>query len=321
MTTPELTCFKAYDVRGRIPDELNPDIAYRIGRAYAAVVKPRRVVVGHDIRLSSEQICAALVEGLRDAGYRRARHRSVRHRGDLLRHLRPGRRRRHHGHRQPQPQGLQRHEVRARGFAPDQQRLGPARIKALAEKNALPPAPPRGSVQRSIARARYVIAPARLCGSRALKPLKIVVNAGNGGAGAVVDRARAAPAVRVHQGAPRARRQLPERRAEPDARGEPQAHHRGDRRTRPTWARLGRRLRPLLLLRRERRFIEGYYLVGLLAAALERDPGERIVHDPRLTWNTMDIVSGSAACRCCARPGHAFIKQRCARSTRSTAAR
>jgi phosphomannomutase len=68
MTTPELTCFKAYDVRGRIPDELNPDIAYRIGRAYAAVVKPRRVVVGHDIRLSSEQICAALVEGLRDAG-------------------------------------------------------------------------------------------------------------------------------------------------------------------------------------------------------------------------------------------------------------
>jgi len=68
MTTPELTCFKAYDVRGRIPDELNPDIAYRIGRAYAAVVKPRRVIVGHDIRLSSEQICAALVEGLRDAG-------------------------------------------------------------------------------------------------------------------------------------------------------------------------------------------------------------------------------------------------------------
>ena len=61
MTTPELTCFKAYDVRGRIPDELNPDIAYRIGRAYAAVVKPRRAIVGHDIRLRSEPQCAALV--------------------------------------------------------------------------------------------------------------------------------------------------------------------------------------------------------------------------------------------------------------------
>ena len=64
----ELKCFKAYDVRGRIPDELNPEIAYRIGRAYVEVVAPRTVVVGHDIRLSSAQICAALVEGLRDAG-------------------------------------------------------------------------------------------------------------------------------------------------------------------------------------------------------------------------------------------------------------
>ncbi|HUH38129.1 MAG TPA: phosphomannomutase, partial [Spongiibacteraceae bacterium] len=63
-----LTCFKAYDVRGRVPDELNEDIAYRIGRAYAEVVKPASVVVGHDIRLSSEAIKGALVDGLRDSG-------------------------------------------------------------------------------------------------------------------------------------------------------------------------------------------------------------------------------------------------------------
>ena len=56
----ELKCFKAYDVRGRIPDELNPEIAYRIGRAYVEVVAPRTVVVGHDIRLNSAQICALL---------------------------------------------------------------------------------------------------------------------------------------------------------------------------------------------------------------------------------------------------------------------
>ncbi len=64
----EITCFKAYDVRGRVPDQLNEDIAYRIGRAYAEVIKPQNVVVGHDIRLSSEAIKMALAKGLQDAG-------------------------------------------------------------------------------------------------------------------------------------------------------------------------------------------------------------------------------------------------------------
>ena len=64
--TDQLTCFKAYDVRGRVPDELNVDIAYRIGRAYAEIVDPGTVVVGHDIRLTSREICDALIRGLRD---------------------------------------------------------------------------------------------------------------------------------------------------------------------------------------------------------------------------------------------------------------
>jgi phosphomannomutase len=66
--TTELTCFKAYDIRGRVPDELNVDIAYAIGRAYAEVVKPKKVVVGSDIRLTSEELKAALSQGLMDAG-------------------------------------------------------------------------------------------------------------------------------------------------------------------------------------------------------------------------------------------------------------
>lgn len=68
MSSSEITCFKAYDVRGRIPDQLNEDIAYRIGRAFAEVIQPKKVVVGHDIRLSSEAIKAALTNGLLDAG-------------------------------------------------------------------------------------------------------------------------------------------------------------------------------------------------------------------------------------------------------------
>jgi phosphomannomutase len=60
--------FKAYDLRGRIPSELNPGVAYRIGRAYAEFLKPKRVIVGRDIRLSSQELCAALTQGLLDSG-------------------------------------------------------------------------------------------------------------------------------------------------------------------------------------------------------------------------------------------------------------
>ena len=66
--TETLACFKAYDIRGQIPSQLNEDIAYRIGRAYAAWVKPGQVVVGRDVRLSSACLCDALVRGLRDSG-------------------------------------------------------------------------------------------------------------------------------------------------------------------------------------------------------------------------------------------------------------
>ena len=68
MASKEITCFKAYDVRGRVPDQLNEDVARRIGRAYAEVIKPGKVVVGHDIRLSSEAIKAAVSAGLMEQG-------------------------------------------------------------------------------------------------------------------------------------------------------------------------------------------------------------------------------------------------------------
>ena len=63
-----IRCFKAYDLRGRIPDELNEDVAYRVGRGYAGFVAPKRVVVGRDIRLSSPGLADALCRGLTDSG-------------------------------------------------------------------------------------------------------------------------------------------------------------------------------------------------------------------------------------------------------------
>ena len=64
----KLTCFKAYDIRGKLGEELNEDIAYRIGRAYGEYLKPKDVVVGGDVRLTSESIKLALADGLQDSG-------------------------------------------------------------------------------------------------------------------------------------------------------------------------------------------------------------------------------------------------------------
>ena len=64
----KITCFKAYDARGKVPDELNTDIAYRVGRGYAEFIQPKRVAVGRDVRQSSEDLFDALTRGLVDSG-------------------------------------------------------------------------------------------------------------------------------------------------------------------------------------------------------------------------------------------------------------
>ena len=64
----KISCFKAYDIRGRIPDQLNEEVAYRIGRAYAQFLRPQRVVVGQDVRPTSPALTAALVRGLTEGG-------------------------------------------------------------------------------------------------------------------------------------------------------------------------------------------------------------------------------------------------------------
>ena len=312
MTTPELTCFKAYDVRGRIPGELNPDIAWRIGRAYAAVVKPRRVIVGHDIRLSSEQICAALVEGLRDAGI------------DVLDIGQCGTEEIYFAtfdqgvdggivvtasHNPKDYNGM---KFVREGSRPISSDSGLLEIKALAERNVFEPAGARGSLGRLDARARYVEHLLGYVDGAALKPLKIVVNAGNGGAGAVVDALEPRlpfTFVKVHHeadgnfphGVPNPL--LEENRA-PTI--EAVLAHGADFGI--AWDGDFDRC---FLFDEKGGFIEGYYIVGLLAEAFLRShPGERIVHDPRLTWNTIDIVQGLGGVPVCTKTGHAFIKER-----------
>ncbi len=312
MENGELNCFKAYDVRGRIPDELNSGIAYRIGCAYAAAVQPRSVIVGHDIRLSSAGICAALVEGLRDSGV------------DVLDIGQCGTEEIYFAtfdqrvdggivvtasHNPKDYNGM---KFVREGSRPISSDSGLLEIKALAERNVFEPAGARGSLRRIDVRARYVEHLLGYIDRAALKPLKVVVNAGNGGAGAVIDALE--PHLPLHfakvhheadgnfpHGVPNPL--LEENRA---ATIEAVLAHGADFGV--AWDGDFDRC---FLFDEKGGFIEGYYIVGLLAEAfLRRHPGERIVHDPRLTWNTIDIVQGLGGVPVCTKTGHAFIKER-----------
>ena len=191
-----------------IPSELNEDVAYRVGRAYADFVHPRRVIVGRDIRLSSEELVARAGAGSARFGRRRVRRGALRHRGRLLRDLLREDGRRCHGYGQPQPPGLQRHEVRPRGIAAHQRRQRAAGHPSHRGGGALRHARPHRRAVRDGRDAGLHRAPAVLRrygeaqapqGGRSCRQRR-----------RRTDRRQAAalPAVRVHQGAARARRQL-----------------------------------------------------------------------------------------------------------------
>jgi phosphomannomutase len=308
----ELSCFKAYDVRGRIPDQLNEDIAYRIGRAYAEVIEPGQVVVGHDIRLSSEQIKTALTEGLRDAGvdvldigqcgteeiYFATSHAHMD--GGIVVTA---------SHNPKDYNGMK--FVRA-GSVPVSGDSGLFDIKALAERNQFGPITGRGTLQSLDTTSAYIEHLLTYVDVAALKPLKIVVNAGNGGAGVVIDRIEALlpfEFIKLHH--------------EPDGNfpnGVPnpllvenrqvtaQAVREHDADLGIAWDGDFDRC---FFFDESGEFIEGYYLVGLLAQAfLRRDGVGKVVHDPRLTWNTREIVSSLGGEPVQSKTGHAFIKER-----------
>jgi phosphomannomutase len=308
----ELTCFKAYDVRGRIPDQLNEDIAYRIGRAFARVIEPRHVVVGHDIRLTSAQIKTALVEGLRDEGvdvfdigqcgteeiYFATAHAGMD--GGIVVTA---------SHNPKDYNGMK--FVRA-GSEPISGDSGLLEIKSLAEVNDFGAKRERGDYQPLDTGGAYIEHLLSYVDVAALRPLKLVVNAGNGGAGDVIDRIEASlpfEFIKLHH--------------EPDGNfphGVPNPLLEENRA--PTVAAVREHGADLgiawdgdfdrcFFFDAQGNFIEGYYLVGLLAEAfLRRNPGASIVYDPRLTWNTEAMVSGLGGVPVKSKTGHAFIKER-----------
>lgn len=312
----QLNCFKAYDVRGQVPSELNEDVAYRIGRAYAEVVEPRSVVVGCDIRLTSPALKAALSNGLRDSGV------------DVTDIGVCGTEQIYHAtfargfdggivvtasHNPKDYNGMKFVREQSKPISGD---TGLFDIKALAEANnftAVDASNQRGTLQTLDIEAEYVEHLLTYVDVSKLRPLKIVVNAGNGGAGRVIDllepylpfefiKIQHEPDGHFPNGVPNPL--LEENRA-------------------PTIAAIEKHQADLgiawdgdfdrcFLFDARARFIEGYYIVGMLAQAFlaKHGGGARIVHDPRLTWNSVDIVESNGGVAVQSKTGHAFIKER-----------
>ncbi len=309
----QLTCFKAYDIRGRIPSELNEDLAYRIGQSYAAFVRPKKVAVGRDIRATSATLSAALIRGLNDSGVNVADIGLCGTEGvyfATFAEALDGGIMVTASHNPPDYNGMKFVREGSRPISAD---TGLKDMQALIEEARLPPrAAQAGSTRALDINAKYLAHLLKYVKGATLRPLKVVVNAGNGGAGMVVDQLEPHlpfEFVKVHHEADSSfPHGVPNPMLEENRASTVEAIRRTGADIGLAWDGDFDRC---FFFDEHGGFVEGYYLVGLLAEAfLKRFPGGRIVHDPRLTWNTIDIVRrcGGEAVMC--RSGHAFIKQR-----------
>ena len=308
-----LACFKAYDIRGQVPSELDDELAYRIGRAYVAHLGARRVALGRDVRLSSVGLAQALTRGLTEAG---ADVFDIGLAGTEEVYFATFDRELDGGiavtasHNPADYNGLKLVREGARPVSADSGLLDIERLVVTGrfpELGATGSCAPIGDHQE-----RYVRHLLSYIEPAALRPLKLVVNAGNGGAGLIIDRLEPAlpfqfiklhhePDGRFPNGIPNPL--LPERRL---ATVEAIRAHGADLGI--AWDGDFDRC---FFFDEDGQFIEGYYLVGLLAGELLRShPGSKILYDPRLTWNTIEAVTAAGGTPVQCKSGHAFIKER-----------
>ena len=315
MNMTKLTCFKAYDIRGKLGTELNEEIAYKVGRAYGQIYQPKTVVIGCDVRLTSEDLKQATIRGLNDAGvdvldlgmtgteevYFAAFHLDVQGGIEITA-----------SHNPMDYNGMKLVRENARPISAD---TGLKEIQSLAESEQFIEVEKKGTTQKYNILPKFIEHLLTYIDPSKIRPLKLVMNAGNGAAGHVVDaieekfKALNIPVefIKIHNhpdgtfpnGIPNPI--LVENRD--STRNAVLIHHAdmgiawdGD-------------FDRCFLFDEKGQFIEGYYIVGLLAQAfLLKQAGEKIVHDPRLVWNTLDIIEQYQGIAVQSKSGHAFIK-------------
>jgi phosphomannomutase/phosphoglucomutase len=310
--SPAARAFKAYDIRGRVPDELNEPLATKIAVAMSRLLHPGPVVLGRDVRLSSAALQAALAEGFRSSGrevidigacgteevYFQTDHLEAA--GGVMVTA---------SHNPMDYNGMKLVREQARPISGD---TGLLTIRDLALAADTKTGGLWSETRSMTDKSAYFRRLLDVVDGVALKPLKIVTNAGNGGAGQVIDglaphlpfefvRVQHRPDGTFPHGIPNPL--LPENRAATAGA------------VRASGADLGLAwdgdFDRCFFFDGDGRFIEGYYLVGLLAKALlARHPGGKVIHDPRLVWNTIEMVREAGGVPVLCKTGHAFIKER-----------
>lgn len=307
-----IDCFKAYDVRGKVPEQLNEDVAFRIGRAFARYFSCKNVAVGYDIRETSPILTDALANGLMASGcdvldiglcgteeiYHATSHFKLD--GGIMITA---------SHNPIEYNGIKFVQTDSKPVSGD---TGLFDVKKLAEENVFANPEKTGVRKPLVARDAYIEHLLTYINPATLKPLKIVSNPGNGGAGIVVDAIESYLPLEFikiqHQADGTFPNGIPNpllverRQATIDAVVEQQADFGiswdGD-------------FDRCFFFDENGRFIEGYYIVGLLAEAfLSKHSGAKIIHDPRLTWNTEEVVTAAGGVPIVSKTGHAFIKER-----------
>ena len=313
----ELTCFKAYDIRGKLGTELNEEIAYKIGRAYGQIYQPKTVVIGCDIRLSSEDLKQATIRGLNDAGvnvldlgmtgteevYFGAFHLDVQGGIEITA-----------SHNPMDYNGMKLVRENARPISAD---TGLKEIQALAESDEFIDVSNKGSTEKYNILPEFVNHLMSYIDPAKIRPIKLVMNAGNGAAGHVIDAIEQkfqqlnipVEFIKIHHEADGT---FPNGIPNPilienrDSTRDAVIQHGADMGI--AWDGDFDRC---FLFDEKGQFIEGYYIVGLLAQAfLLKQSGEKIVHDPRLVWNTFNVIEQYQGQAIQSKSGHSYIKEK-----------
>ncbi|MFJ3466368.1 phosphomannomutase [Pseudomonas sp. NPDC090201] len=306
-------CFKAYDIRGQVPTDLDADIAYRIGRAMVAQLGAKTIVVGRDMRLESPGLAQALMNGIQEAGadvidiglcgteevYFATSHYKAD--GGVMVTA---------SHNPKGYNGMKLVQRESRPISGDSG-LDAIRQRVDAGDFGQASATP-GKVRQAPDKSAYIAHLLTYIEGAQLRPLKILADPGNGAVGPALEAIKgklpfewviinAEPDGNFPNGVPNPL--LPENRT---ITREALLKHGCD--IGLAWD--GDFDRCFFFDERGR-FVEGYYLVGLLAEMLlKQHPGSKIIHDPRLTWNTIDQVQLAGGTPVLCKTGHAFIKER-----------
>lgn len=311
----KLKCFKAYDIRGKVPEELNANLAYNIGLAYADIINPGTVIVGYDVRLESPMLAEAVIKGLRDFGvnvidigvcgteevYFHTWYREKEGVGGGIMIT-----------ASHNPKGYNGMKMVKQGSRPmsgadDLQKI---HDYVLAKKDPKELVPLRGKLIKQIDKSAYISHLLGYIDVKKLKSFKIVVNPGNGPAGAIIKL--------LEQSLPFEFVYINEKEDGNFPKGVPNPMlienrvvtsdaviaHKADLGI--AWDGDFDRC---FLFDEKGSFIEGYYIVGLLAdSLLSKGVGGKIIYDPRLIWNTIDIVKKAGGTPVQSKSGHSFIK-------------